>query len=93
MLEHPALYRIAFQRVVPGLDGGPELVAARQRTWEQLLAKVERLEAAGLLGDKPVPEAAVEFIAMMEGLANAELRGAVFACCRRATRRRRGGTR
>ena len=78
VLEHPALYRIAFQRVVPGLDGGPELVAARQRTWEQLLAKVERLEAAGLLGDKPVPESAVEFIAMLEGLANAELRGAVL---------------
>ena len=78
VVEHPALYRIAFQRVVPGLDGGPELVAARQRTWEQLLAKVERLEAAGLLGDKPVPEAAVEFIAMLEGLANAELRGAVL---------------
>jgi len=78
VLEHPALYRIAFQRVVPGLDGGPELVAARQRTWEQLLARVERLEAAGLLGDKPVPEAAVEFIAMLEGLANAELRGAVL---------------
>ncbi len=78
VVEHPALYRIAFQRVVPGLDGGPELVAARQRTWEQLLARVERLEAAGLLGDKPVPEAAVEFIAMLEGLANAELRGAVL---------------
>jgi AcrR family transcriptional regulator len=78
VLEHPALYRIAFQRVVPGLDGGPELVATRQRTWEQLLAKVGRLEAAGLLRDKPVPEAAVEFIAMLEGLANAELRGAVL---------------
>jgi AcrR family transcriptional regulator len=78
VLEHPALYRIAFQRIVPGLDGGPELVAARQRTWEQLLAKVERLDAAGRLGDKPVPEAAVEFIAMLEGLANAELRGAVL---------------
>ena len=23
VLEHPALYRIAFQRIVPGLDGGP----------------------------------------------------------------------
>ena len=78
VLEHPALYRIAFQRIVPGLDGGPELVAARQRTWEQLLAQVERLDAAGRLGDKPVPEAAVEFIAMLEGLANAELRGAVL---------------
>jgi AcrR family transcriptional regulator len=78
VLEHPALYRIAFQRVVPGLDGGPELTAIRTRAWRQLLAKVERLEAAGLLGGKPVPEAALEFIAMMEGLANAELRGAVL---------------
>ena len=32
----------------------------------------------GLLGDKTVPEAAVEFIAMLEGLGNAELRGAVL---------------
>ncbi len=76
--EHPALYRIAFQRIVPGLDAGPELTAARQRAWNQLVAKVERLEAAGLLGGKPVPEAAVEFNAMLEGLANAELRGAVL---------------
>ena len=28
--EHPALYRIAFQRVVPGMDARPELTAARQ---------------------------------------------------------------
>ena len=76
--EHPALYRIAFQRIVPGLDAGPELTAARQRAWNQLVAKVDRLEAAGLLGGKPVLEAAVEFNAMLEGLANAELRGAVL---------------
>jgi AcrR family transcriptional regulator len=76
--EHPALYRIAFQRIVPGLDAGPELVAARQRAWNQLVGKVERLERAGLLGNKSAPEAAVEFNAMMEGLANAELRGAVL---------------
>src|SRR5262245_23443033 len=49
VLEHPALYRIAFQRVVPGLDASPELVATRQRAWNQLIAKVERLERAGLL--------------------------------------------
>ena len=78
VVEHPALYRIAFQRVVPGLDAGPELTEIRTRAWHQLLAKVERLEAAGLLVGKSVPEAAVEFIAMMEGLANAELRGAVL---------------
>jgi len=39
---------------------------------------VQRLDDAGLLGKKSVREAAVEFNAMIEGLANAELRGAVF---------------
>jgi AcrR family transcriptional regulator len=76
--DHPTLYRIAFQRIVPGLEAGPELAATRQRAWEQLVAKVERLRAVGQLGDKPAPEAAVEFIAMMDGLGSAELRGAVL---------------
>jgi AcrR family transcriptional regulator len=78
VLDHPALYRIAFQRVVPGLEASPELVSTRQRAWEQLVAKVARLGPLGLLGDKTPSEAAVEFNAMMEGLANAELRGAVL---------------
>src|SRR5262245_28597197 len=76
--DHPTLYRIAFQRIVPGLEAGPELVATRQRAWEQLVARVERLRPAGQLGEKPAPEAAVEFIAMMDGLGSAELRGAVL---------------
>jgi AcrR family transcriptional regulator len=76
--EHPALYRIAFQRIVPGLAAGPELTATREKAWHQLVAKVERLEREGLLGGKPAPEAAVEFIAMMDGLGSAELRGAVL---------------
>jgi AcrR family transcriptional regulator len=76
--EHPALYRVAFQRIVPGLEAGPELTTTRQRAWEQLVAKVERLRTAGLLGDKSASEAAVEFIAMMDGLGSAELRGAVL---------------
>ncbi len=78
VLEHPARYRIAFQRVVPEFDPGPELRAARERAWNQLLAKVQRLEDAGLLGERTVLEAAVEFNAMLEGLANAELRGTIF---------------
>ena len=76
--EHPALYRIAFQRIVPGMEAGPELTAARQRAWHQLVGKLERLEAAGLLGDTSAADAAVAFNAMMEGLGNAELRGAVL---------------
>lgn len=78
VLEHPARYRIAFQRVVPGLSPGPELAAARERAWSQLLAKVQRLDDVGLLGSRSAREAAVEFNAMLEGLANAELRGSVF---------------
>jgi AcrR family transcriptional regulator len=78
VLEHPALYRIAFQRAIPGMQAGPELTAARTRAWTQLVAKVGRLEPLGLLGTKSVAEAAVEFVAMLEGLGNAELRGAVL---------------
>lgn len=78
VLEHPALYRIAFQRVVPGFRAGPEVTAARSRAFGGLLGKVERVGAAGRLGHKSVRAAAVEFNAMLEGLANAELRGAIL---------------
>lgn len=74
-VDHPALYRIAFQRVIPNLRAGPELTAARQRAFRQLRAKLERLQAAGLLGDTSIEDATVAFEAVMEGLANAELRG------------------
>jgi AcrR family transcriptional regulator len=68
---HPWLYRITFQRVAPELDFGPELAAARARCWAILEAKVARLDLRG----RPVLDATVEFNAMCEGLANAELRG------------------
>jgi AcrR family transcriptional regulator len=73
--DHPSLYRIAFQRIVPDFDLSPELVELRHRVWLQLEAKFARLEQAGLMDDRSVTEAAVEFNAMCEGLANAELRG------------------
>ena len=76
--SHPSLFRIAFQRVVPGLRAGPELISARQEALTGLEARVERLENAGLLGHKSVRQATVEFNAMCEGLANAELRGATL---------------
>jgi len=78
VLEHPALYRIAFQRIVPGLRAGPEVSAARALAHTRLHAKIQRVEDAGLLGTKTVLEAAVEFNAMLEGLANAELRGSTL---------------
>lgn len=74
--EHPALYRIAFQRALPGFAPGPELQNARNAAFGRLVAKVHRLEEARQLGKKPLYEAVMEFQAMCEGLANFELRGA-----------------
>lgn len=76
--EHPSLYRIAFQRIVPGLRAEPDLARARERAWASLQRKVKRAKDAGLLGRKSVREAALELNAMFEGLANAELRGATL---------------
>jgi AcrR family transcriptional regulator len=75
VLDHPSLFRIAFQRIVPGVRAGAELSEARQGALVRLQARVERLEGAGLLDHKSVRQATVEFNAMCEGLANAELRG------------------
>lgn len=75
--DHPALFRIAFQRIA-GLQPEPPLLEARERAWVQLEGRVRRLEDAGLLGTKSVPDAAREINAMWEGLANAELRGDVL---------------
>ena len=75
--DHPALYRIAFQRIA-GLEAEEGLVAARERAWVQLQGRVARLQDAGVLVDKSVPDAARELNAMWEGLANAELRGDVL---------------
>jgi len=77
-LEHPALYRIAFQRVAPALRAGPDVTAARQRAFTQLQDKIRRLERKGLLGRVSLHDATVAIEAMMEGLANAELRGATL---------------
>ena len=76
--DHPALYRITFQRVVPGFAPGPELVEARDASFARLTAKIRRLETAGLLGNKPLSEAVTEFQAMCEGLGNLELRGSAM---------------
>jgi AcrR family transcriptional regulator len=44
-LDHPGLFRIAFQRVA-GLHADPGLVAAREKAWVQLQAAVQRLKDA-----------------------------------------------
>jgi AcrR family transcriptional regulator len=73
--ERPSLYRIAFQRAVAELELTDELLEAREESFGRLEARVQRLQTAGKLRRRTVRAAAVEFNAMCEGLANAELRG------------------
>jgi AcrR family transcriptional regulator len=75
--DHPALYRITYQRVI-GLTPQPRLVTARQRAFIQLQGRLQRLKDAEGLPRKRVIDATAELIAMFEGLANAELRGHVL---------------
>ena len=78
-IQHPAQllavgpYR---SRIVPDFQPGPELTAARDSAFGRLRAKVGRLAPAGQLTDRTVPEAAIQFQALCEGLGNQELRGA-----------------
>ncbi len=74
-LDHPSLYRIAFQRVLPDLEVTPELARAREEAFSRLELRVQRLADVGLIQEDRVRAGAVEYNAMCEGLANAELRG------------------
>jgi AcrR family transcriptional regulator len=76
--EHPALYRLAFQRIV-GLRPHPGLARARERAFTQLQQRLQRAQDAGQLATKSARYATLELIAMFEGLANAELRGGTLA--------------
>lgn len=78
VLQLPALFRIAFQRIVPDFEPGPELVAARRAGLARLTAKVRRLEDAGVLRGTSVEQAVIEFQAMCEGLGNFEMRGSTM---------------
>ena len=76
--EHPALFRITFQRVVAGFEPGPELLAARASSYRRLVAKVARLESAGMLKGRTVEDATLQFQALCDGLGNFELRGSTL---------------
>jgi AcrR family transcriptional regulator len=74
--EHPALLRVGLQwgdLPVPQLATG--FRADARLALASLHGRVERLEAAGALGGRSVPDATREFHALCEGLAAMELRG------------------
>jgi AcrR family transcriptional regulator len=77
VVEHPGLFRIGFRWVAPKeLD--KQFGASRFEAGLGLVAKVERLDRAGLLGGRSVVEAVQAFDAFCEGLAELELRGRHF---------------
>lgn len=78
VLEHPSLYRIAFQRVIPHVTADPTVAEARDRAVERLRNQIRRADEHGLLGEKSVASALIEFNAVCEGMANVELRGAIM---------------
>jgi AcrR family transcriptional regulator len=73
-VEHPALFRIAIQRALPEPELASGFRAAGRQALAGLQTRVERLEAAGLLGDRTVTDAVRAFHALCEGLAAMELR-------------------
>jgi AcrR family transcriptional regulator len=73
-INNPAAYRITFLRIVPELDLGAGTIAAANDAMNLLRQRFERLDAAGGLNGRTVPEATRQFHALCEGLATIELR-------------------
>jgi AcrR family transcriptional regulator len=78
-VEHPALYSISVQRALPAPELFDEFRGEAQAALAGLRKRVERLEDAGLLGERSVRDGVVAFHALCEGLASLELRGTLPA--------------
>lgn len=72
-LDHPALFEVAFDPAVR-----PRFRATATDALAALTRRFEPLAAAGLLGERSVPEAVMAFHGLCEGMAVAELRGIPF---------------
>jgi AcrR family transcriptional regulator len=76
-VEHPALYGISVQRALPAPELFDEFRGEAQAAMAGLRARIERLEQAGLLGERGIRDGVIAFHALCEGLASLELRGAL----------------
>jgi AcrR family transcriptional regulator len=77
-MEHPSLFRVAVQRLLPDPALAAQFGTAAAEAFGVLEAKVQRVKDEGLLGNRTVRHAAVEYHALCEGLASIELRGALI---------------
>jgi AcrR family transcriptional regulator len=78
-IEHPSLFRIGVQRALPEPRLAEGFRPAAADALAGLEARIERLEAANLLGGRGVREVARTFHSLCEGLAAMELRSALTA--------------
>jgi AcrR family transcriptional regulator len=74
-LEHPDLFRLFFTAQRPGLN--LESGSGRREALAQLILRVERARAAGLLGGHTVQEVTLLWDAMCSGLAMREICGPI----------------
>ena len=76
-LGHQGLFRIGIQLTDAPPAARPHIRAAANHALGTLLERLERLQAAGSLDSRTLLVAATQFHATCEGLAAAELRGAL----------------
>ena len=76
-IGHPGLFRIGIQLTDAPPLTRPHIREAANNALVTLLERLERLQAAGRLDSRPLLVAATQFHATCEGLAAAELRGAL----------------
>ena len=74
-IEHPALFRIAFQNNPSPLTTTPSVRSAASAALEVLKHKIARLDNFSLLNGDGIDDATLQFHAVCEGLAGLELRG------------------
>lgn len=74
-IEHPSLFRIGVQQTAGPPVTASDFAQAATQAFAGLETRVTRVKIAGLLGCRPVRDAACQFHALCEGLAAVELRG------------------
>jgi AcrR family transcriptional regulator len=73
-IDHPALFAIGVQRELPDPTLATGFLGAARDALAELEARIKPLEAAGLLGNRSIRDAARSFHALCEGLTAMELR-------------------
>ena len=72
-LSHPGLFRLAFERVPATVVADSRAARAALASYDSLIARVERAQAADVLEDRPVDEIGFAFHSCCVGLATSEL--------------------